>query len=147
MSPSFLFQKTKLHASMRGKKGKLWLMQKQSGIHKWGRYHMVKSIVAIYNQLTWHAREINQNSTPLFIWTEKEGWPTLERGVSSLTTSPELPTLPFHLDLPICNRKQKRKDVRQWWINNTRSTIFTCNHRCLNVRINDPLNITMTKWY
>ena len=49
MSPSFLFQKTKLHASMRGKKGKLWLMQKQSGIHKWGRYHMVKSMVAIYN--------------------------------------------------------------------------------------------------
>lgn len=39
---------------------------------------------------------------PLFIWTEKEGRPTLERGASTLITIPELPTLPFHLDLPIC---------------------------------------------
>jgi hypothetical protein len=39
---------------------------------------------------------------PQFIWTEKEGRPTLERGVSTLTTIPEFPTFPFHFDLPSC---------------------------------------------
>lgn len=39
---------------------------------------------------------------PVFICTEKEGRPTLERGASTLITIPEFPTFPFQLDLPIC---------------------------------------------
>lgn len=39
---------------------------------------------------------------PLFNWTENEGWATLPfpRGVSTFNTIPDLPTFPFHFDLP-----------------------------------------------
>jgi len=67
-------------------------------------FDMIKSVVTIYTSTNMNGGQNNQNSIPLFIWTEKEGWPTLERGASSLRTNPELPTLPFHLDLPICKR-------------------------------------------
>lgn len=53
----------------------------------------------------------NQNSIPLFIWTEKEGRPKLERGASTLITTPELPTFPFHLDLPNCIRGIEKRSM------------------------------------
>jgi hypothetical protein len=51
----------------------------------------------------------SQNSNPPFNWTDKAGFVILLRGVSRLITTPDLPTCPFHFDLPICKRRKKKK--------------------------------------
>lgn len=60
---------------------------------------------------------------PLFNWMEKEGLPVLPRGVSTLRTTPELPTCPFHFDRPswiwtskrfYIKMKNKKKEAGTW---------------------------------
>jgi hypothetical protein len=52
----------------------------------------------------------HQISKPPFNCTDNDGLPMLLRGVSNVTTTPELPTWPFHLDRPICHVQNRFRD-------------------------------------